>query len=570
MGAAGLGFDEAVRAVTGPGGPYEIVEGDVGGRRLKVWKNAPPSLRTLFAATRARGDATFLVYEDERWSFGGVMASVDALAAALVHHYGVAPGDRVAIAMRNYPEWVVAFAAVTSIGAISVSLNAWWTTDELDYALRDSGSRVAIADAERLARIAPLFEALPLRVLAVRAEGPLPAGAEHWRDVVRDGAPLPEVDVLPDMDATILYTSGTTGHPKGAVSTHRAVLSALVAFAARSAINAAMGAGTPAGHPHPTSFILVVPLFHVTGCVPVMLSCFAGGYKLVMMHKWSPARALELIERERVTQFVGVPTQSWDLLECPDFARRDTSSLVNVGGGGAPAPPELVRRVDKSFAVARPGIGYGMTETNAYGPGNSGDDYLRKPTSCGRTVPIVEMRVTDADGRRLGPNEVGELWFRGPNLIRGYWNKPEATAETIVDGWLRSGDIGRIDDEGFVYVQDRAKDMVLRAGENVYCAEVEAAIYEHPDVHEAAVFGLPHERLGEEVAAAIVPKTGRAFDADALRGFLGARLAPFKIPSRIELHPEALPRNPAGKILKRSLRDALVAGASAPDGSGRG
>jgi long-chain acyl-CoA synthetase len=319
-----------------------------------------------------------------------------------------------------------------------------------------------------------------------------------------------------------------------------------------------MGAGTPAGHPHPTCFILVVPLFHVTGCVPVMLACFAGGYKLVMMHSWAPARALELIERERVTQFVGVPTQSFDLLECPEFAQRDTSSLVNVGGGGAPAPPELVRRVDKSFAVARPGIGYGLTETNAYGPGNSGDDYLRKPTSCGRTVPIVEMRVTDAEDRALGPNEVGELWFRGPNLIRGYWNKPEATAETIVDGWLRTGDIGRIDEEGFVYVQDRAKDMVLRAGENVYCAEVEAAIYEHPDVHEAAVFGVPHERLGEEVAAAIVPKAGRGLDPDALRRFLAAHLAPFKIPTRIQLHAEPLPRNPAGKILKRSLRDSLV------------
>jgi long-chain acyl-CoA synthetase len=327
-----------------------------------------------------------------------------------------------------------------------------------------------------------------------------------------------------------------------------------------------MGAGAPAKHPWPTSFVLVVPLFHVTGCVPVMLSCFAAGYKLVMMYRWDPARALELIERERVTQFVGVPTQSWDLLECPDFARRDTSSLVSVGGGGAPAPPELVRRVDKSFSAARPGIGYGMTETNAYGPGNAGDDYLRKPTSCGRVVPVVELRVTDAEGRVVGPNEVGEIWFRGPNLIRGYWNKPEASAETLVGGWLRSGDIGRIDEEGFVYVQDRAKDMVLRAGENVYCAEVEAAIYEHPDVYEAAVFGVPHERLGEEVAAALVPKPGKALDAEALRAFLSGRLAPFKIPTRVRVYAEQLPRNPAGKILKRALRDELVGSGAQVEG----
>jgi long-chain acyl-CoA synthetase len=218
--------------------------------------------------------------------------------------------------------------------------------------------------------------------------------------------------------------------------------------------------------------------------------------------------------------------------------------------------------VDKSFAAARPGIGYGMTETNAYGPGNAGDDYLRKPTSCGRTVPVVEMRVTDDAGRVLGVNEVGELWFRGPNLIRGYWNKPEATAETIVDGWLRTGDIGRIDDEGFVYVQDRAKDMVLRAGENVYCAEVEAALYEHPDVYEAAVFGVPHERLGEEVAAAIVPKPGRTLEPETLRTFLAKHLAPYKIPTRIAIKADQLPRNPAGKILKRELRDEIAGGAT--------
>jgi long-chain acyl-CoA synthetase len=508
---------------------------------------------------RRFGDEIFLVYEDERWSFAETAAKVDALGAALVTRYGVRPGDRVAIAMRNYPEWVVAFAAITSIGAISVSMNAWWTADELDYALGDCGARVVIADAERAARIAPLATKHALRIVAVRAPAPLPANTDAWDDVVVPGAALPEVAITPDMDATILYTSGTTGHPKGAVSTHRAVLSAILAFGCRAAVNVAMGQGPPKDHPFPTAFILIVPLFHVTGCVAVMLSCVAAGRKLVVMYKWDPARALALIERERVTNFVGVPTQSWDLLECPDFAQRDTSSLVSVGGGGAPAPPELVRRVDKSFRAARPSIGYGMTETNAYGPGNSSDDYVRKPTSCGRVVPPIRMRVTDDAGRVLGPNEVGEIWFSGPTLIRGYWNKPAATAETIVDGWLRSGDIGRIDEEGFVYVQDRAKDMVLRAGENVYCAEVEAVLYEHPDVYEAAVFGVPHERLGEEVAAAVVPKPGRSLDADALRAFAAKHLAGFKVPTRIAIWTEALPRNPAGKILKRSLRDELAA-----------
>ena len=548
-------WNEAIAALTGPGAPFELALTNVHGQNVRIFKNCLPTLRALFDTARARGDAPFLVYEDERWSFAETMRPVDALGAALVR-LGVANGDRVAIAMRNYPEWVVAFAAITSIGATSVSMNAWWTTEEMEYALTDSGSRVVIADRERLERITPLLGTLDLLPLAVRVPGALPAGAVHWRDVVVPGEALPAVALDPDMDATILYTSGTTGHPKGAVSTHRAVTSALFAFACRSLVNTAMGVGGPKqASTFPTSFVLVVPLFHVTGCVAVMLSCFLAGYKLVMMHKWDAARALALIERERITNFVGVPTQSWDLLECPDFAKYDTSSLASVGGGGAPAPPELVRRVDKSFTAARPGIGYGLTETNAYGPGNSGSDYLRKPTSCGRVVPPVELRVTDEHGRVLGVDQVGELWFRGPTLIRGYWNKPEATAETIVDGWLRTGDIGRIDDEGFVYVQDRAKDMVLRAGENVYCAEVEAALYEHPDVYEAAVFGVPHERLGEEVAAAVVPKPGCVIEPEALRVFLAKHLAPFKIPTRIAFRGEQLPRNPAGKILKRSLRD---------------
>jgi len=556
----GLSWDEAVAEVTGPGGRFALAEVEIDGRKQQVYANAPPTLRSLFELARSRGDATFLVYEDERLSFGEFMRRADALAAALVSRYDVKPGDRVAIAMRNYPEWVISFAAITSIGAVSVSLNAWWTTEEIDYALRDSSSRVVIADRERVERIAPLLPDLDLRVVVVRAEGPQPEGVEHWHDLLAPGAAMPDVAVEPEMDATILYTSGTTGHPKGAVSTHRAVISALMAFGCRAASNAARGGGPPKDHPWPVSFILIVPLFHVTGAVAVLLSCVLAGCKLVVMYKWDPARALELIERERVTQFVGVPTQAWDLLECPDFARRDTSSLLSVGGGGAPAPPELVRRGDKGFRAARPTIGYGMTETNAYGPGNSGDDYLRKPTTAGRVVPPMQMRVTAADGKELPAGEVGEIWFRGPNLIRGYWNKPEATAETIVDGWLRSGDIGMLDEEGFVYVQDRAKDMVLRAGENVYCAEVEAALYEHPDVYEAAVFGIPHERLGEEVAAAIVPREGKTLDPDALREFLAQHIAPFKIPSRIAFHPEPLPRNPAGKILKRELRDELASG----------
>ncbi|MEI8051784.1 MAG: class I adenylate-forming enzyme family protein, partial [Actinomycetes bacterium] len=441
-----------------------------------------------------------------------------------------------------------------------VSLNAWWTEDEIDYALGDSGISVLIADSERIARAHRPMRERGIAGIMVRADAiaPLPDGVDSYGDVVELGQPLPFVAVTPDDDATILYTSGTTGFPKGAVSTHRAVLQGLLAFWANTTIGTARKAGEDvfgSGDGYAPCFILIVPLFHVTGCVPVMLSCFGMKFKLVMMYRWDPDEALRLIEAEKVTTFVGVPTQSWDMLESPNFSKYDTSSLASVGGGGAPAPAKLVARVEEGFSRGRPNIGYGMTETNAFGPNNNGDDYVDHPTSTGRaTTSIMDVEIRGKDGSVLGVGEHGEIWMKGPNLIRGYWNKPEATAETIVDGWLASGDLGRIDADGFLYIEDRAKDMVLRAGENVYSAEVESAIYEHPGVYEAAVFGVPHERLGEEVACVIHPKAGADMTAESLREFLSGQLAAFKIPSRVAFSADRLPRNPSGKILKRDLR----------------
>jgi long-chain acyl-CoA synthetase len=556
-----VSYDEAIAQVTAAGQLYETTEITVRGLAYTGFRHAPASLRDLLAGARQRGETEFLVYEDERWTFDRVMSEADALGRALVDDYGVGRGDRVAIAMRNYPEWVVSFTAVTSIGAVAVALNAWWTADELDYALGDSEPLVVVADAERAERAGPACQRRGIAVVVVRETGgdDLPAGARRWEDVVRPGpgVTLPDVEVGPDDDATILYTSGTTGRPKGAVSTHRALVHAILAFGCRVAADQVRKPARRADPSAPAVLILVVPLFHVTGLVPVMLGSFVSGRKLVMMYRWDPERALELIERERVTNLVGVPTQSWDLLESPRFGEFDTSSLVSVGGGGAPMPPQMVERLDSSFSRGRPSIGYGMTETNAYGPGNSADDLVRKPASTGRAVPILQIEVRDPDGQALPTGEAGEIWMRGPNLIRGYWRRPEETAETIVDGWLRTGDIGRVDDEGFVYIQDRLKDMILRGGENVYCAEVEAALYEHPGVHEAAVFGVAHERLGEEVAAAVVPRAGVVLTVDDLAGFLVGRLAAFKVPSRWQLAETPLPRSATGKILKRELRDRL-------------
>jgi long-chain acyl-CoA synthetase len=555
-------FLEANTAVTGPGQIFELIDGEVRGVKMKVFKNAPAHLGQVFAGSRGHGDKTFLVYEDEIITFAQAADRIDALASLLVNTYGVKKGDRVAVAMRNFPEWVMSFAAIISVGAVNVSMNSWWTEDEMDFALEDSGATVLICDQQRFDIGAASCVKKNIKVLVVRAEKPLPAGVDKWEEVLPLGDKHPGADISPDDDATILYTSGTTGRPKGAVSTHRAILSSIMAFSARNTIFQMSGTKLKDvdGPEVPTSFILIVPLFHVTGCVPVMLSCFVAGLKLAIMYKWDPEKALEMIEREQITNFVGVPTQSWDLVNSPAFEKYDTSSLRAVGGGGAPSPTSLVGKVNDKVKNGNPQLGYGMTETNAFGPAITGSDYLSHPTSTGRASWPMFVEVRDENLKPVPTGQSGEIWFFGPMLIRGYWNRPDATAETIVDGWLRSGDLGRLDADGYVYVEDRVKDMILRAGENVYGAEVESAIYEHPAVHEAAVFGVPHERLGEEVGVAILVNDGMTLTPEELWAFLDAKIAKFKIPTQVVIMSEPLPRNAAGKFLKRELQQHVVKG----------
>ena len=555
-------FLEANTAVTGPGQIFELIDGEVRGVKMKVFKNAPAHLGQVFAGSRGHGDKTFLVYEDEIITFAQAADRIDALASLLVNTYGVKKGDRVAVAMRNFPEWVMSFAAIISVGAINVSMNSWWTEDEMDFALEDSGATVLICDQPRFDIGAASCVKKNIRVLVVRAEKPLPTGVDKWEDVLPLGDAHPGADISPDDDATILYTSGTTGRPKGAVSTHRAIISSIMAFSARNTIFQMSGTKLKDvdGPEIPTSFILIVPLFHVTGCVPVMLSCFVAGLKLAIMYKWDPEKALEMIEREQITNFVGVPTQSWDLVNSPAFEKYDTSSLRAVGGGGAPSPTSLVGKVNDKVKNGNPQLGYGMTETNAFGPAITGSDYLSHPTSTGRASWPMVVEVRDENLKPVPTGQSGEIWFFGPMLIRGYWNRPDATAETIVDGWLRSGDLGRLDADGYVYVEDRVKDMILRAGENVYGAEVESAIYEHPAIHEAAVFGVPHERLGEEVGVAILVNDGMTLTPVELWAFLDVKIAKFKIPTQVVIMTEPLPRNAAGKFLKRELQQHVVKG----------
>jgi acyl-CoA synthetase (AMP-forming)/AMP-acid ligase II len=558
---------EVQATLTAPGQIFEVSEEAVGGLSLRVWKHAPPSLRAIVELSRLHADKVFLVYEDERMTFEEHFRQVATLAQRLVDVYGVTKGDRVAIAMRNFPEWPLAFFAAAAAGAVVVPLNAWWTGAELEYGLADSGTKVLFADAERVERLDGHLAELGLAgVIVARAEGALPPGHAHFADVVGDvtaDVTLPEVAIDADDDATIFYTSGTTGRPKGALGTQRNICSSVLGLAYSLVASATRSGGEVpdisglADRPQDAT-LLSVPFFHVTGCHAVLLGNIAFGGKLVIMYKWDPERALELIERERITAFGGVPSMVWQVLESPDFAKRDISSVKSIGYGGAPAPPELVRRIDELFPGRTPSNGFGMTETSAGVTMNSGADYLRKPDSVGPPLPVCDVRVVDPSDRPLGLDELGELQVRGPNVVKGYWNKPEATAETFTaDGWLRTGDIARIDEEGFVYIVDRAKDMVIRGGENVYCAEVEAALFEHPAVSDVAVIGVPHQVLGEEVGAVIQLRPGMTATAEELQAHVRSRLAPFKVPAHVWLRAEPLPRNPAGKIMKRELRDEV-------------
>ena len=552
--------------LTAPGSPFELDEAVVRGVPLRVWKAAPPSLRAVLESSRQRGEELFLVYEDEGVSYARHFAEVATLARRLVDDLGVQKGDRVAIAMRNFPEWSVAFWAATAAGAVAVPLNAWWTAGELEYGLQDSGSRILFCDAERHDRLADRLGSLGLDgVVVARPVGPLAAGARPFDDVLGEvdpAAELPDVALDPDDDATIFYTSGTTGFPKGALGTHRNICTNLMSLAfgqARGALRSGADPAAPTGGGGQNAYLLSVPFFHATGCHSILVANLAFGGKIVIMYKWDPERALELIERERVTTFGGVPSMVWEVLESPSLATRDISSVRSIGYGGAPAPPELVRRIEAMFPGRTPSNGYGLTETSSVTTINSGADYQRHPDSVGVPVPVVDVQVVDELGEPQPVGAVGELWIRGPNVVKGYWGKPEATAESFTDeGWFHSGDVARVDEEGFVFIVDRAKDMVIRGGENVYCSEVEAALFEHPAVTDAAVIGVPHQVLGEEVGAVVRLRAGASATVEELQDHVRERLAGFKVPAHIWVRDEELPRNPAGKVLKRALKEELV------------
>ena len=560
---------EALKAVwneyTAPGQMFEINTVDVRGVPTLNFALAPPSLREVWLGAAQYGEREYLIYQDERYSYAQTHKYTAAIANWL-QQQGVKPGDRVAIAMRNYPEWMMAYWAITSMGAVVVGMNAWWVPQEMHYALTDSEPKVLIGDRERLQRFEEIRADFPeLKVVAVRPDQDTSIAATDWQELIDTEPTLPEVAIDADSDACIFYTSGTTGKPKGAQLTHRGCVANIMNLAFINSVQPAAVArskGAEPSVPDPDKqlcALIATPLFHVTAnnCV-AHLATMVGG-KLVHMYKWDAADALRIIEQERVTIFSAVPMMSREMLLHPDFATRDTTSLQSIGGGGAALQPDLVQKLEEGTANARAGTGYGMTETCGIIAAVSADFFVDRPASVGRAMPTFEVKCVDSDGNTLPVGERGELWVRGAPVIKGYLNRPDA----IVDGWLETGDIAYIDEDGFIFLVDRLKDMVLRGGENVYCAEVENVIFSHEAVAECVVIAVPDERLGEEVGAAIYLKEGAIVDATALREHCKELLSVYKVPRYIWFVPQPLPRNANGKFVKREVQAALdVADAS--------
>jgi len=555
-------YRRAVEMVTAPDAFLELTTIEVGGNQLKAYKHAPGSMRDLWMLGQGYGDQEYIVYGEERYTFAQA-GQIVANFSAWLQGQGIGSGDRVAIALRNYPEWIFAYWGVIAVGGVVVGMNAWWVADEMAYALSDSEPKILIADDQRLATFADIATDFPdLTVIAVR-EPSSPVVAVPWETAVSEVGELPTTPIDPNDDACIFYTSGTTGRPKGAQLTHRGCVHNIMnvaamgqIFASTQAMNRGEKLDAPVSAPAATSLV-ATPLFHVTANNCVMHGATISGGKMILMYKWDPAEALKLIEQEQVNTLSAVPMMTRELLAHPDFHNHDTSSLNSLGGGGAAMHPDLPSKVIETTQRAKPAQGYGMTEVCGISTYTTGDLFLARPQSCGPLVPTLEGKIVSDTGETLPVGEAGELLVKGAPVIKGYLNRPEATAETIVDGWLHTGDIGYFDEDGFLYLVDRAKDMILRGGENIYCAEVESALYTHPAVLETVAFAVADDRLGEEVGVAVHLKQGAMLDAAGLREHMGARLAAFKVPRYIWFLAEPLPRNANGKFLKRELREVL-------------
>ncbi len=564
-----ISIAQANAAIAASDSPLQLSDGVVDGVSMKIYANAPPTIRTILELAEPQfGARDYLVYEDERVTYAAFTRAVEHFAKLLQEQFGIQKGDRIAVIMRNFPQWPVPFFAALSIGAIATPMNSWWTADELEYGLKDCGAKIAVIDPQIHDRIKDKVAGLTeLEAIIVARGGDKVSGdnvysmealigtANSWASLEKIG--LPAVDLHPDDDATIMYTSGTTGRPKGALASHRAIISNML-NSLTCQMRMLLRRGEEPAEPDPeeqSATLLAIPFFHATGAFAVLIPSMLQGNKIVSMYKWDAGEALPIIEREEINAVGGVPAIAWQLLEHPERDNYDLSTIKAISYGGAPSAPELVTTIKKRFPEAAPGNGWGMTETCATASLNIGEDYVNRPDSAGSPPGAVELKIIDPDGKEVAPGEVGELWCKGPMNCKAYWNKPEATAETFVDGWVVTGDLARIDEEGFLYLVDRAKDMLIRGGENIYCIEVESALYDHPAVMDASVVGIPHKILGQEVGAVVQLKPGTSASEDELRAHVRNQIAAFKVPVEIQFQDEPLPRNANGKILKPELRD---------------
>ena len=540
-------FDDMLARVIGPGGRLIIGEDELGRAIVTNFPATLPSLFRTFCALNADSEA--IVAGEERLSFADLDRWSEQLAKALASR-GIAKGDRVGIAMRNCPSWVVSYMAILKAGAVATLLNGWWQPHEMRHALELVQPKLILADAPRAKRIEGVcggceLVSLPIERHLEQALAPLLDGATD--------ALLPEV--APEDEATILFTSGSTGEAKGALSTHRAVTTGVYSYA--TGLMVLLGLLTEEGRPPATKRTLLnVPLFHVTGEVPVMLNSFVINRCMVMMAKWDAGEALRLIEKEGITYFVGVPTMSLELLNHPERHKYDLSSLTDIAAGGAPRPASHVERLQAEFPKAQPALGYGLTETNAVGCSNFWGNYAAKPDSTGRAQkPFVELAILGADDAHLPPGERGEIAIRSAANIKCYWKDAAATAATFTaDGYVRTGDVGYVDEDGYLFIVDRKKDIIIRGGENIACAEVEAEIYACPAVAEVSVLGIPDERLGEVPLAVIYLHPEQSLTEEELRAYLEPRMAAFKIPARMIFAEDPLPKLGTGKIDRIAIR----------------
>ena len=556
--------------LTAAGAAFELHWVEHDGQRLPAYKNACSSLAELVSLGRVHADKVFMVFEDERWTFSRFYAQVDALAFRLRSDFALQPGQRVAIAMRNRPEWAVVFVAVASLGAVPAALNSFGLGDELLAAIGLIEPQLLFVDSERLQRISAPSAPLGCPVVLVGAEPAAGSGPHAYAALCAVAAnPL----ALPDLDpldpALILFTSGATSQAKGVVSGQRAVCQALynidyigacAAMSSPAALQAIMQRGLP-----PTS-LTVVPLFHVSGLHAQLLGSLRHGRRLVFMRRWEPQAALALMRQERVTQFNGAPSMVLQLLAQPGFDDPAVvGNLSGIGFGGAGLPQRAIDEVLQRVRPSMSGVGFGLTETNGVGSAISGEGFQYRPHSAGLCSPIMQLRLVDAAGADVPIGQPGEVWMRGVSLMQAYWRAPQQSRQALDGGWFRSGDIGMLDAEGFLTIVDRIKDVINRAGEKIAAAEVESCLLQHPDLAEAAVIALPDADTGEAVVAIVVARDGCAPTVSALQAFAAARLASYKRPQRIHIRSSSLPRNPVGKLLKQQLR-----GEYERDGSGIG